>query len=200
VSAGHTDATYEVMRAAIAAGVRGFTHLFNAMSPLSARAPGVVGAALDDRATWCGVIVDGVHVDPAALSLALKCKAHDKFMLVTDAMPTVGAKERTFRLQGRRIDVKDGVCVAEDGTLAGAHLDMARAVRNAVTLLSLPVTEALAMASANPAAFLSLPDRGAIKPGAHADLVLLDDDLAVRETWIAGATQAEGAAGRKGRG
>src|SRR5262249_13349543 len=132
VSAGHTDASYDVTRAALDAGVTGFTHIFNAMSPLQSRAPGVVGAALQDQERWCGMIVDGHHVDPAVLRIALKCKPREKFLLVTDAMPSVGAREKSFKLQGRTITVKNGVCVAPDGTLAGADLDMALAVRNTV--------------------------------------------------------------------
>src|SRR5262249_16649112 len=124
VSAGHTNATYDQMRAGFAAGVTGVTHLFNAMSPLASRAPGVVGATLEDQDSWCGLIVAGHHVDPAVLRLALKCKPRSKFMLVTDAMPSVGAATDHFLLQGRTITVKDGVCVAPDGTLAGAHLNM----------------------------------------------------------------------------
>jgi N-acetylglucosamine-6-phosphate deacetylase len=188
VSAGHSNASYDEMRAAFTAGVSGVTHLFNAMSPLTSRAPGVVGAALEDRSSWCGIIVDGHHVDPAVLRLALKCKPPSHFMLVTDAMPSVGASTDSFRLQGRAITVRNGVCRAADGTLAGAHLDMALAVRNTVELLGVDLADALAMASTNPARFLGLADRGAIAPGLRADLVLLDDQLRVRATWIAGAS------------
>ena len=119
VCAGHTNATYDEMRAALGAGVSAFTHLFNAMSPLTSREPGVVGAALEDRASWCGLIVDGAHVAPATLRLALRCKPLDRFMLVTDAMPSVGMADASFVLQGRRIHVEDGTCRADDGTLAG---------------------------------------------------------------------------------
>jgi N-acetylglucosamine-6-phosphate deacetylase len=194
VSAGHTDATYEVVRAALDAGLTGFTHIFNAMSPLATRAPGAVGAALEDQQSWCGMIVDGHHVDPVVLRLALKCKPREKFMLVTDAMPSVGAARKTFQLQGRTIKAKNGVLVAPDGALAGADLDMASAVRNSVKLLGLSFEEAVAMASLHPAQFLGFPDRGAIAPGARADLVLLDDALKVRETWIGGISTREQAA------
>jgi len=192
ISAGHTNATYDEMRTAFASGVTAVTHLFNAMSPLTSRAPGVVGAALEDQTSWCGLIVDGHHVDPAVLRLALKCKPRSKFMLVTDAMPTVGASAASFQLQGRTITVKDGVCVAPDGTLAGAHLDMALAVRNTVKLLGVSLADALVMASTNPAQFLGLADRGAIAPGLRADLVLLDDQQQVQATWIAPPTQSFG--------
>jgi N-acetylglucosamine-6-phosphate deacetylase len=189
ISAGHSDANFAQTSAAIAHGVRGFTHLFNAMAPLAPREPGIVGAALFDANTWCGIIVDGHHVDPVMLKLALRCKRHDKFMLVTDAMPPVGSPEPSFVLQGRTIHVKDGVCRDENGTLAGTGLDMATAVRNAVSLLDLEIAEAARMASEYPAAFLGLDgELGRIAPGYRANLALLDDDLQVRRTWIEGIT------------
>jgi N-acetylglucosamine-6-phosphate deacetylase len=187
ISAGHSDANFAQTSAAIAHGVRGFTHLFNAMAPLAPREPGIVGAALFDADTWCGIIVDGHHVDPVMLKLALRCKRHDKFMLVTDAMPPVGSPEPSFVLQGRTIHVKDGVCRDENGTLAGTGLDMATAVRNAVSLLGLEIAQAARMASEYPAAFLGLEkELGRIAPGYRANLALLDDDLQVRRTWIEG--------------
>ena len=187
VAAGHTDADYATARAALAAGVTGFTHLFNAMSPLTNREPGVVGAALEDVNSWCGLIVDGRHVDPVVLKLALRCRPLDRFMLVTDAMPSVGAAEDHFMLQGRRITVRDGVCVDSDGVLAGSDLNMAAAVRNARAMLDLGLEQAVAMASACPAAFLKLETaRGRIAEGLAADFVVLNDDLSVASTWIAG--------------
>lgn len=190
VSAGHSDATYAKMRTAIEAGLSGVTHLFNAMSQLTSREPGVVGAALEDEAVCCGIIVDGHHVSPATLKLALRCKPHNKFMLVTDAMPSVGTDATAFTLQGKEIFVENGACRDETGRLAGSHLDMASAVRNAVATLDLPIETAAQMASAFPAAFLGLArDRGAIARGYFADLALLDDDLTVRATWIGGRRQ-----------
>jgi N-acetylglucosamine-6-phosphate deacetylase len=187
VSAGHSNAAYPAVRAALDHGLSGFTHLFNAMSPLTSREPGVVGAALDDRQSWCGVIVDGRHVDPVVLRIALRCKPHDRIVLVTDAMPSVGSDAGSFVLQGKTITVKDGVCVDEHGTLAGSDLDMASAVRNAVRLLDLDLAEASRMASRNPAEFLGLgEDMGRIAPGYRADLVLVDDDIQVLDTWIGG--------------
>ena len=188
VAAGHTNASYTTIRTALDHGLRGFTHLFNAMSPLTSREPGAVGAALEDQASWCGLIVDGKHVDPVVLRIALRAKRLDRFMLVTDAMPSVGAAEKSFRLQGRLVTVQDGVCVDENGTLAGSDLDMASAVRNAVGMLDLELPDAVHMASRNPAAFLGLDrELGRIAPGYRADLVLLDDELRVLETWIGGA-------------
>ena len=186
VSAGHTDGTYAQLQPALANGLRGFTHLFNAMTGLTSREPGAVGAALASDA-WCGVIVDGHHVHEATLKIALRAKRHDRFMLVTDAMPSVGADTRSFQIQGRKITVDGDRIVDDQGRLAGAHLDMATAVRNAVSMLGLPLDTALRMASANPAAFLGLEGRvGRIAVGQRADLVELDDELAVINTWIDG--------------
>jgi N-acetylglucosamine-6-phosphate deacetylase len=190
VSAGHSNATFAETTQSIAHGLRGFTHLFNAMAPLAPRAPGIIGAALYDDATWCGIIVDGHHVDPVMLKLALRCKRHDRFMLVTDAMPAVGSAEPTFVLQGRTIRVVDGVCRDENGTLAGTALDMASAVRNAVASLGLEIVAAARMASEYPAEFLGLGNElGRIAPGYRANLVLVDEDIRVQRTWIEGNPQ-----------
>jgi len=189
VSAGHTNATYREIRVALEHGLTGFTHLFNAMSQLTGREPGVVGAALDDPDSWCGIIVDGRHVDPTVLRVALRCKRHDRFMLVTDAMPSVGTPHKSFSLQGRTISVMDGVLVDEDGTLAGSDTDMATTVRNAVELLGLDLPEAARMASRYPAEFLGLGhELGRIAPGYRANLVLVNDRVDVLETWIDGRT------------
>lgn len=187
VAAGHTAASYEEARAGLDAGIRGFTHLYNAMSPLTGREPGAVGAALEDRDSWIGIIADGVHVHPASLRVALAAKPRGKVMLVTDAMPPVGADSPSYELYGEMITAVDGVVRNAAGSLAGSALDMATAVRNAVHLLGLPLDEAARMASLYPAQFLNLDDRlGEIAEGYQADLVLLDDALQVRATWIAG--------------
>jgi len=187
VSAGHTNGRYADIRAALDAGLAGFTHLFNAMSPLTSREPGAVGAALEDEASWCGLIVDGRHIDPVTMRLALRCKPLDRFLLVTDAMPTVGMTDKRFILQGQEIHVEDGVCVNADGTLAGSDLDMAGAVRNAVSMLRISAGEALLMASRSPATFLRLDERlGRIAPGMAASLIALDDDFNVVASWIDG--------------
>jgi N-acetylglucosamine-6-phosphate deacetylase len=187
VSAGHSNATFAQATRAIEHGLRGFTHLFNAMSPLAPREPGVVGAALYDDKTWCGIIVDGHHVDPVTLKLALRCKRNDRFVLVTDAMPAVGSAADSFVLQGRTIRVVDGVCRDEHGTLAGTALDMAGAVRNAISMLGLELTVAIRMASEYPAEFLGLGNElGRIAPGYRANLALLDGNLRVLRTWIDG--------------
>lgn len=187
VAAGHTAATYEEARAGLEAGIRGFTHLYNAMSPLTGREPGAVGAALEDRGSWVGIIADGVHVHPASLRVALATKPQGKVMLVTDAMPPVGADSPSYELYGEVITAVDGVVRNAAGSLAGSALDMATAVRNAVNLLGLSLEEAARMASRYPAQFLNVDDRlGEIAEGYQADLVLLDDALQVRATWIAG--------------
>lgn len=187
VAAGHTNATYEEVRTALDAGVRGFTHLFNAMSPLESRAPGVVGAALDDKNSWCGLIVDGHHVHPAALRIAVASKPRGRCLLVTDAMSSVGARDKSFRLDGRAITVADGKCVTADGTLAGSDLDMATAVRNASGMLGLDKAEAIRMASEYPAEAIGLgSELGRIEAGYRANLVLTDRDLNVVDTWIDG--------------
>lgn len=188
--AGHTAATFDRMREAFAAGVRGVTHLFNAMTPLQGREPGAVGAALDDPGSWCGLIVDGHHVHDAALRIAIAAKPRGRTMLVTDAMPPVGGRRETFVLYGNAITCRDGRCATADGTLAGSALDMATAVRNTVQRLGLPLEEACRMASTYPADFLRMGDRlGRVAPGYRADLAWLDDALEVRGTWIGGAFQ-----------
>lgn len=187
VAAGHTNATYQQIREAIAHGLTGFTHLFNAMSQLTAREPGVVGAALDDPDSYCGIIVDGRHVDPVVLRLALRAKRNDRFMLVTDGMPTIGTSNKSFDLGGRIISVKNGVIVDEFGTLAGSDTDMAAAVRNAVQMLNVATPLAIRMASEFPAKFLGLnAEYGKIAKGYRANLIEANDDLNVLKTWING--------------
>lgn len=187
VVAGHTAGTYEEIRAGLDAGVRGFTHLYNAMSPLQGRDPGAVGAALEDRDSWCGVIVDGHHVHPASLRVALAAKPDGKIFLVTDAMPPVGSDDPSYVLYGETITVRDGVVRNAAGSLAGSALDMVTAVRNSVSLLGLPLEEAARMASTYPADFLGLAaTHGRIAAGYRADLVALDANLDITATWIDG--------------
>lgn len=188
VALGHSMATYAQTRSAMADGLTGFTHLFNAMRPLASREPGPITAALEDPAAWFGMIVDGIHVDPAVLRLALRGLAQP--MLVTDAMPPVGGGGSAFRLYGDEITVRDGRCFRRDGTLAGSMLDMASAVRNCVDLLGVPLTDALRFASSNPANFLGLGHTlGRLAPGCRADLVAFDPTtIEVASTWVAGAS------------
>ncbi|HEY8230494.1 MAG TPA: N-acetylglucosamine-6-phosphate deacetylase [Rhodanobacteraceae bacterium] len=187
VSAGHSNADYATARGALDAGVRGFTHLYNAMSPLTSRAPGVVGAALDDPDSWCGVIVDGHHVDAASLRVALRAKPRGKIFLVTDAMPPVGAADPSYVLNGETIIARDGICQTSNGTLAGSALNMIDAVRNTIDMLGVPLDEAARMASTYPADFLGLgATHGRIEAGCRADFTVVDQDLRVTETWIDG--------------
>ena len=185
IAAGHTNATYETAVAALRAGVTGFTHLFNAMSPMTHRAPGVVGAALESQTSYCGLIADGRHVAWPVIRIALRAKAHDHVMLVTDAMPTVGSSQKTFVLNGQRIHVDNGVCVDDAGTLAGSDLDMATAVRNCVEKAGVSLADAAMMAATAPARFLGLGSaRGSLAVGQRADMVWLDKALQVRGTYI----------------
>ena len=188
VSLGHSDASYDVARAAADAGARGVTHLFNAMSQLGHRGPGVVGAALDHGGLWGGIIADGHHVDPAALRVALRAKrGPGRLFLISDAMPPVGVPGDSFTLSGRHVTRRAGKLLLDDGTLAGADLTMNGALRFAVATLDVSLGEALRMASLYPAEFLRLDrDRGRIARGYQADLVHLDDALQVRRTWIGG--------------
>ncbi|UVF20208.1 N-acetylglucosamine-6-phosphate deacetylase [Microvirga terrae] len=187
VCAGHTASDYATVMEAVRHGLRGFTHLYNAMPPLAGRDPGPVGAALDSPDTWCGLIVDGHHVSDAALRVAIAAKGKEHMMLVTDAMAVTGTDLTGFELHGRTIYRRDGRLTTVDGTLAGSDLDMAGAVRNSVERLGLALPDALRMASLIPARFLRLDhEMGRIAPGYRADLVLLDESLQVRETWIGG--------------
>ena len=186
VSLGHSMATYAQTRAAMAEGLTGFTHLFNAMRPLDSREPGPIAAALELPTAWYGLIADGIHVAPAMLRLALRGAGRP--ILVTDAMPPVGGARPSFKLGGETIEVREGCCVRGDGRLAGAYLDMAGAVRNCVRLLDAALTDALRFASAHPAEFLGLGRTlGRLAPGFRADMVALDGDtIEVLETWVAG--------------
>lgn len=191
VVAGHTVADYDTTRVALDAGLCGFTHLYNAMTPLGSRAPGVVGAALDDPHSWCGLIVDGHHVHPASLRVAIAAKTRGKSVLVTDAMPPVGADSPSYTINGQTITARDGICRNEAGVLAGSALDMASAVRNTVQMLGLPLAEASRMASAYPADWLGVgAAHGRLIAGHRADFAVLDDALTARETWIGGQRYA----------
>ena len=187
VAAGHSDADYETVRAAIDAGVTGFTHLFNAMSQLTNRAPGMVGAALEDSSTYAGIIVDGHHLHPATFRAGLQAKGTDRLMLVTDAMPTVGAEHDEFMLQGRAIRRDGDKLLSQDGILAGSTLTMASAVANAIEQGRLDLAGAVRMASTTPARFLGLSgETGAIEVGLRADLIAMDQDFIVTASWIGG--------------
>jgi N-acetylglucosamine-6-phosphate deacetylase len=191
VFAGHTNANYEQLSAAGQQGLRGFTHLFNAMSPLTGREPGAVGAALDNDQAWVGIIADNHHVHPANIRLAQKIKPQGKLFLVTDAMATVGCEDTTFEMYGEKIQEKGGKLINRAGALAGSAITMIDAVRIANTVVGIPLEEALRMAAAYPASVLRCDDQlGFIRPGYRADMVHFDEGFKVHSTWLAGAHQS----------
>ena len=187
VFAGHTAASFAQSEAALDEGLAGFTHLFNAMSQLTPREPGAVGAALTDGRACAGIILDGLHVHPVAARLALAAMGPGRLFFVSDAMATIGADIAEFDFDARRIRLIDGKLTDAAGTLAGAHLTLADAVRNGVRLLQCSLDDALRMATSTPAACIGLADRiGHIRPGYTADLVALDADLRPSAVWTAG--------------
>ena len=187
VWAGHSAASYRETQAALAAGVSGFTHLFNAMTPLQSRAPGMVGAALADADSRFGIIADRHHMHPACLQIAVAAKRRGGAVLVTDAMPTVGAQDKSFVLNNETIRAVDGRLLNAAGSLAGSDLDMASAVRNAARFARIDWLEAVRMASLYPARALGLADRlGYIRPGYRASLAALNERREVVQTWIDG--------------
>lgn len=186
ISLGHSDATCTEAHAAVNAGATAFTHLFNAMSQMTGREPGMVGAALTTDA-YVGLIADGHHIHPHSLQAAIRAKGISRCMLISDAMPTAAGGPATFKLQGRTVTRKRGRLTLKDGTLAGSNLTMDAAVRYCVTELGLELGEVLRMASRTPAEFLGLGhELGHIRPGYLASLVHLGDDLRVKQTWING--------------
>jgi N-acetylglucosamine-6-phosphate deacetylase len=188
VSLGHSDATYRLASGAATAGATMVTHLFNAMSPLGNREPGLTGAAIDSGTLYCGLIADGVHVDPATIGIALRAKRGPaKIFLVTDAMATIGTDMLSFELNGRTIHRKGGRLTLADGTLAGADLDMISAVRFIHRTIGLELDEALRMASLYPAQAMGVEARhGRLRAGCAADIVHLSEGLDVRSVWIGG--------------
>lgn len=189
VCLGHTNADFHTAQLAVDAGASGFTHLFNAMSPLQGREPGVVGCALLNDNTRCGLIVDGHHVDYASCQLAIKAKPSGGVFLVTDAMSPVGTNQTEFPLYDRTVYVENGKLTSSTGELAGSSLDMATAVKNTHTGLNISLGESLRMASLYPAQHLyghQIIDRGELKVGMRADMVILNDDLSVFQTWNGG--------------
>ena len=183
---GHTEATYEEARRAFELGVRHVTHCYNAMRPLAHRDPGCLGAALTSDQVTCELICDGAHVHPAAAELLVRAKGVDRTVLVTDGMTLAGTGEGVLEWQGGRIEVKGRAAVREDGTIVGSVATLDDLVRNATRWLPVTLPEAVRMATLNPARVIGVEGRGIIEPGAAADLVLLDDDLRVVTTLVAG--------------
>lgn len=187
VAAGHSAANYEQTKIAINAGLTSFTHLFNAMTPLTSREPGMVGAALEDENTWCGIIADGFHVHPATLKIAHAAKTKGKMILVTDAMPSVGAMDKSFMLNGEIIRSENGRLATANGTLAGSDLNMLAAIKNAVEMAGIELDEAIRMASAYPAAMMGIAEtHGTIGVGHNASMILIDENYKLRRSWIDG--------------
>jgi N-acetylglucosamine-6-phosphate deacetylase len=187
VAAGHTETALSTMNGAIADGLRAVTHLHNAMTPMLAREPGAVGAAFSDPRIFATLIVDGIHVDAAVVRASFAAMGAERIALITDAMPTVGGAREEFELNGRQIRLRDGRLTSDAGTLAGAHLDMATAVRLSVQLAAVSLEDALRSASLTPARLLGVaPERGTLIPGARADMVALDRELKVLTTWVSG--------------
>ena len=188
VSLGHSDASHATAVAHAEAGASVVTHLFNAMSPLTGREPGLVGAALDTAGLSAGLIADGFHVDAATIAIAVRAKrGPGHIFLVTDAMATIGTGMTSFLLNGRTIKREGGRLTLEDGTLAGADLDMISAVRFMHKTVGLELSEALRMASLYPAEAAGQAERlGHFTPGAAANIVALSNNLDVRGVWIEG--------------
>jgi N-acetylglucosamine-6-phosphate deacetylase len=186
VSLGHTAAGYDRALRTFAAGARAVTHLFNAMSPLHHRDPGVAGAALDSAHVCCGLIADGHHVHETVLRMAVRSFPHGRLTLVTDAMSSVGSVDDTFDLNGRTVRRDGGRLTVADGTLAGSDLDMISAVRFMIRNVGVPVETALQMASRFPARMLGLENRGRLASGTRADILALDAELDLMAVWISG--------------
>lgn len=190
VCAGHTDAKAETIQRALSEGLTGFTHLYNAMRPLTGRDPGVVGAALADRESWCGIIADGHHVHPLSIAVALAAKPAGKLYLVTDAMATVGSEKKSFEIYGETITEQGGRLINAEGRLAGSAIGMIDGVRVCVEDVGVSLEEALRMASLYPAQMIRHSDSlGRIRSGYRADLVHFTDTFKVTQTWLAGQSQ-----------
>ena len=198
VSVGHTDATYEQTRAAIPLGLTHATHCFNAMRPLHHREPGPLGAIVEDERVSGELIADGVHVHPAALRVLVRALGPARTIVVTDALSCAGLRDAVFSFGGQAARVVDGVAKLADGTLTGSVLTMDRALRNLVELLAMPLPDALAALSANPARAAGLAGRkGLLREGYDADLVILDAGLALQATLCRGALAYAGDAFRQ---
>ena len=173
VALGHSDASAAQARDAFEQGARGVTHLFNAMSSLGHREPGVVGAALDDDRIFAGLICDGIHVDPTVVRIAWKVLGPERTVLVTDGTAAMGMADGDYSIGPTRISRRGNAVRNDDGTLAGSALTMLDAIENLIDITACPIAEALTAASPTPARYLGLTDRGAIEIGRRADLVVL---------------------------
>lgn len=187
LSAGHTDATFEEAIKAFNAGVGRVTHMYNAMSPLHHRDPGVVGAAFLTSDVMCEVIADGIHLHPAAIRIVYEFKGPDRICLITDGIAATGMPPGQYALGGQKVTVEAGACRLSDGTLAGSILTMDRAVGFMVKEVGIPVWEAVRMASLNPAIELGISkQKGSLAPGKDADVTVLNGDFRAVATWVEG--------------
>jgi N-acetylglucosamine-6-phosphate deacetylase len=192
VAVGHTDATYDVARAALDAGATVGTHLFNAMRGVHHREPGPALALLEDPRTYVELVADGVHLHPAVVRTVATSKP-DRFLLVTDAMAAAASSDGHYRLGPLDVVVEGGVArLADSDVIAGSTLTMAQAVRYATSVAGLPLEAVLRAATATPAALLGLDDVGVLRSGARADLVVLDADLAMTRVMHGGRWVADG--------
>jgi N-acetylglucosamine-6-phosphate deacetylase len=186
VALGHTDATYEQARMAIARGARHAVHVYNAMRPFSHRDTGVIGAVLTSPDITAELIADGVHVDEPAMRMLLQAKGAGGVILVSDGTAATGMPDGTYTLGSMQVTVSGGVCRNAEGKLAGSTLTLDRALRNIVAL-GTPLADAVRMLTFNPASLLGIEfKKGALRAGADADVVLLDDSLRVTGVWIRG--------------
>jgi len=186
VSIGHTDATYEQARAAMARGAHSATHVYNAMRPFSHRDPGVIGAVLTSPDINAELIADGVHVEEAAMKLLLLAKGAAHVTLVSDGLSATGMPDGKYTLGGFEVTVSGGVCRNAEGTLAGSTLTLDRALRNIVAL-GAPLPDAIRMLTLNPATLLGIEfKKGSLRAGADADILLLDEALRVTDVWARG--------------
>lgn len=187
VSLGHSNANFEESMAGIDMGATEATHLYNGMKNFSHREPGIVGAVLTDNRVNCEMICDGIHIHPAAMKLAYMAKGEDKIILISDAMMATGLKDGWYTLGTQNVLVKNNVAKLHDGTLAGSTLTLNKAVYNMVHMLSVPLYQAVKMASLNPAKSIKMDDKkGSIEIGKDADLILFDEDINVEKVFIAG--------------
>jgi len=186
VSIGHTDATYEQARAAVAHGAHHATHVYNAMRPFTHRDPGVIGAVLTTPEVTAELIADGIHVDEIAMKVLLQAKGADGVVLISDGLSATGMPDGKYMLGGMEVTVSGGVCRSAEGRLAGSTLTLDRALRNVVKLgVSFP--DAVQMLTLNPAKLLGIEfKKGALRTGADADIVLLNDALEIRQVWTRG--------------
>lgn len=187
VSLGHSNATYQEAERAIAAGATQATHCYNAMRPFSHRDPGILGAVLDDDRVSAELICDGVHVEAPAVRLLLKTKGLGRVVLVSDSISAAGMPDGNYRLGGFVVRVAEGVCRTASGGLAGSTLTLDAGLRNFSTFTGTSLETCLRCATLNPAQLLGLEkQKGVIAPGADADLVVLDSNHYVTQTYVRG--------------